>query len=205
MLAVSGLACVRGERELFASLDFTVAAGECLHVQGENGSGKTSLLRIVCGLAHAAAGEVRWNGEPTRDLGDAWHRDMLYLGHHHAVKDDLTPRENLLLAARLDGDPADEPAVLDALMRLGLQHRVDLPVRHLSQGQRRRVALARLVTRPARLWILDEPFTALDTSAIATIGALIVAHLAAGGLVLLTSHQALDLPGVAPRQLRLVP
>jgi heme exporter protein A len=203
MLSASHLACVRGERRLFSALDFVVDQGECLHVQGENGCGKTSLLRIVSGLAHAAEGQVLWGGEDTRKLGEAWHAELLFIGHHHAVKEELTARENVMLAALLDGHALPDATLQAALTRMGLRGREDLPVRYLSQGQKRRVALTRLLTRRARLWLLDEPFTALDTAAIELVGGLITEHLAGGALVLLTSHQPLSLPGGRVRTLRL--
>lgn len=203
MLSAIHLACVRGERFLFSSLDFQVERGVCLHVQGANGVGKTSLLRIVCGLAQAAEGQVLWNGQDTRDLGEAWHGELLFLGHHHAVKEELSARENLVLAAQLDGQALGEDRLQAALLQLGLHGCEDLPVRHLSQGQKRRVALTRLLTRRARLWVLDEPFTALDSGAAGLVGGLLDAHLADGGLALVTSHQPLSLAAGRLRTLSL--
>jgi heme exporter protein A len=194
MLSVSYLSCVRGERRLFAGLRFDLAPGEWLHVQGENGSGKTTLLRAVVGLSPPAAGEIRWRGEPIRRLGEDYRREMLYLGHHGAVKEELTPLENLRLAAALDGRSLDERESLAALHRFGLKGREELPVRFLSAGQKRRVLLARLVTRNAPLWVLDEPFTALDVKAVDMLSALIAEHLRNGGLAILTSHQAMPMP-----------
>ncbi len=194
MLTATGLTCVRGERRLFSGLDLAVGAGEWLHVQGENGAGKTSLLRILAGLAPAEEGEIRWHGEPIRALAEEYRRHLLFLGHHGAVKEDLTPLENLTLAARLDGAPADEAGALQALARFGLRGREDLPVRFLSAGQKRRVLLARLAVRRAKLWILDEPFTALDVKAVDMLSRLIVEHVACGGIVILTSHQSIPLP-----------
>ena len=130
MLHVSGLACSRGERRLFADVGFSLAAGEWLHVQGENGSGKTSLMRLLVGLSPADAGEIRWCNEPTPSI--EFRRDLIYLGHHAAVKEDLTPFENLRLAAALDGIELDERAAMAALIRLGLRGREELPVRVLS-------------------------------------------------------------------------
>ncbi|MDO8314398.1 MAG: cytochrome c biogenesis heme-transporting ATPase CcmA [Rugosibacter sp.] len=192
MLKVSGLTCSRGERQLFADVSFSLAAGEWLHVQGENGAGKTSLLRLLVGLSPADAGEIYWRGVAASEAD--FHRDLLYLGHHAAVKDDLTPLENLCLSAALDGIPLDEKAALAALVRLGLRGREALPVRVLSAGQKRRVLLARLLTRPAALWVLDEAFNALDSGAVQLLGELIGEHLAKGGLAVLTSHQPLPLP-----------
>jgi heme exporter protein A len=193
MLKVSGLACSRGERRLFADVGFSLETGEWLHVQGANGAGKTSLMRLLVGLSPADAGEIHWRGEPTPSL--EFRRDLIYLGHHAAVKEDLTPLENLRLAAALDGLSLDERAALAALIRLGLRGREDLPVRVLSAGQKRRVLLARLLTRPAVLWVLDEAFNALDVGAVQLLGELIAEHLAAGGMAVLTSHQPLPVPG----------
>lgn len=195
MLKVSGLACSRGERTLFSALDFSLDAGEWLHVQGANGAGKTSLMRVLVGLAPADAGEIAWRGTPVREQRDAFHGDLLYLGHHAAVKEELTPLENLRLAAALDGARLDDRAALTALQRMGLRGREDLPVRVLSAGQKRRVLLARLLTRKAALWVLDEAFNALDVEAVKLLGGLIGEHLAGGGLAVLTSHQPLPLPG----------
>ena len=193
MLTVSGLACSRGERRLFANVGFALGSGECLHVQGANGAGKTSLMRLLVGLSPADAGEIRWRGEPTPSVD--FRREMIYLGHHAAVKEDLTPLENLRLSAALDGVALDERAALAALIRLGVRGREDLPVRVLSAGQKRRVLLARLLTRPAILWVLDEAFNALDVGAVKLLGDLIAEHLAAGGMAVLTSHQPLPVPG----------
>lgn len=193
MLRVADLACARGERRLFEGVGFTLDAGEWLHVQGENGAGKTTLMRALVGLAPPEAGEIRWRGEkaPSADF----RRELLYLGHHAAVKEELTPVENLRLAAALDGMALDERTLLAALIRLGLRGREELPVRVLSAGQKRRVLLARLLTRPATLWVLDEAFNALDVKAVALLGELIAEHLARGGMAVLTSHQPLPVPG----------
>jgi len=193
MLNVSDLACSRGERRLFANVGFSLAPGEWLHVQGENGAGKTSLMRLLVGLSPADAGTILWRNEPTPST--EFRRDMIYLGHHAAVKEDLTPLENLRLAAALDGIELDESASMAALIRLGLRGREELPVRVLSAGQKRRVLLARLLTRPAVLWVLDEAFNALDVSAVKLLGDLIAEHLSAGGMAVLTSHQPLPVPG----------
>lgn len=193
MLSVANLACARGERPLFSGLAFDLAPGEWLHVQGENGVGKTTLLRALVGLSPPDEGEIRWRGRPTRELGDEYRREMLYLGHHGAVKDDLTPLENLQVAAALDGRKLDDRETIATLRRFGLRGREELPVRFLSAGQKRRVLLARLVTRHARLWILDEPFTALDVKAVDMLSGLIGEHLADGGMAILTSHQAMPM------------
>jgi heme exporter protein A len=195
MLSVSNLSCVRGERRLFSGVNVDLAAGEWLHVQGENGAGKTTLLRALVGLSHPDEGEIRWHGKPIRELAEDFRRDVLYLGHHAAVKEELTPRENLTLAAALDGRALDERETLAALHRFGLKGREELPVRFLSAGQKRRVLLARLVTRKAPLWVLDEPFTALDAKAVDMLSTLIGEHVGAGGMAILTSHQAMPIAG----------
>jgi heme exporter protein A len=195
MLSVSQLSCVRGERRLFSGLAFELGAGEWLHVQGENGAGKTTLLRTLVGLSHPDAGEIRWRGESIVNLGEDFRREILYLGHHGAVKEELTPLENLSLAAALDGRKLDEREALIALHRFGLKGREELPVRFLSAGQKRRVLLARLVTRKALLWVLDEPFTALDVKAVDMLSALIGEHVGSGGMAMLTSHQTMPIAG----------
>jgi heme exporter protein A len=191
VLSAIGLACVRGERPLFSGLGFDLAAGEWLRVKGENGTGKTSLLRMLVGLAQPTEGEIRWRGEKVGKNGDAFRRELLYLGHHGAVKEELTPLENLQLAVGLDGGQLSDA---EALGRFGLRGREELPVRFLSAGQKRRVLLARLVTRKATLWVLDEPFTALDAKAVDMLSGVIGEHLAAGGMAILTSHQPMPLP-----------
>ena len=195
MLSAHGLSCVRGERRLFAQLDLAVDAGQWIHVRGENGTGKTSLLRLLAGLAHPAEGEVRWCGQSIHGSDSPYRNELLFFGHHGAVKEDLSALENLSFAAAMDGAALPEPQALAALYRVGLRGREDLPLRVLSAGQKRRVMLARLATRHAKLWVLDEPFTALDTKAVELLATLITEHLAQGGMAVLTSHQAMPLPG----------
>ena len=195
MLSAHGLCCVRGERRLFAQLDLAVDAGEWLHVRGENGAGKTSLLRLLAGLSLPAEGDVRWRGQSIQDPDSGYHHDRLFFGHQGALKEDLTALENLSYAAAIDGASLPETLALAALVRFGLKGRADLPVRVLSAGQKRRVMLARLATRHAKLWVLDEPFTALDTKAVEMLAKLVAEHLAGGGLAVITSHQAVPLPG----------
>lgn len=194
MLEARGLTCVRGERQLFADLYLSISAGECLHVRGENGVGKTSLLRLLTGLAKPEGGEVLWNQQPiTKDSTD-YHRALLFLGHRDALKEDLTAYENLKLYAAVDDMHLPDEKALAALWRFGLRGREYLPVSCLSAGQKRRVLMARMLTRQAKLWILDEPFNALDTQAVQVLQTLITEHLEQGGLVVLTSHQELSLP-----------
>ncbi|WP_369614072.1 cytochrome c biogenesis heme-transporting ATPase CcmA [Marichromatium sp. PS1] len=192
MLEVVQLECRRGDRLLFSALDVEVGGGTLLHVRGRNGSGKTTLLRALCGLFTPERGEIRWRGTSITELGDEYHRDLLYFGHLNGIKGDLTGVENLRVTTTLDGARLDEQALWAALARIGLQGFEDLPTRMLSQGQKKRVALARLVLSRAPLWVLDEPFTALDTAAVALLETLIAEHVAGGGIVVLTTHQ--DVP-----------
>lgn len=201
MLEAVQLECVRGERTLFAGVSFRLGDGEMLYLQGKNGSGKTSLLRMLCGLAPAASGEIRWRNEPIDQLGDEFRSELCYLGHHNAIKDELTPLENLLSSARLAQESLDEDAALEALERVGLLGRADLACRYLSQGQKRRAALARLVHEKRALWVLDEPYVTLDKAAIAVVAGLVGAHLQRGGLAVLTTHQTVAVPAGAVREL----
>lgn len=188
------LACTRGERELFNDVSAEVGAGDALRIAGANGSGKTSLLRMLCGLACPSAGAVRWGGRDIRALREEFGSQMIYLGHANGVKDDLAAWENLVVAATLGGQPVTREAAYQALEQLGLGHAADLPTRALSQGQRKRVALARLqLGTRQRLWILDEPFTALDHAAVDALCATINGHLAQGGMVVYTTHQEIVL------------
>jgi heme exporter protein A len=190
VLEVNDLACSRGDRTLFRAVSFRLDARGLLHVAGANGSGKTSLLRIVCGLGAADAGEVRWRGASSRTLREAYWRDLVYLGHAHALKDDLSAIENLRVACLLAGRPAPDDAIRAALHRFGLAACMHLPARALSQGQRRRSALARLALSAAvPLWILDEPFSALDAAAVDHLAQLIVEYVDGGGSALFTTHQ----------------
>lgn len=205
MLEVSNLECVRGERTLFAGVCFRLNEGEMLYLQGKNGSGKTSLLRVLCGLSHPAAGEIRWQGERVGKLGEEFRRQLCYLGHHNAIKEELTPLENLLSSARLADESLDEGQAIDALEMVGLAGRQDLACRYLSQGQKRRVALARLVNERRALWVLDEPYVALDSAAVELVAGLIGAHLQRGGLVVLTTHQQVEITAGAIFRLTLEP
>lgn len=201
MLSANGLACERGERLLFRDLGFELERGEALLVRGGNGRGKTSLLRILCGLSSPVAGVVHWRGEPIRQAHELYGREMVYLGHANGIKDDLTPIENLRLAAALGGRELDMSAATAALEQVGLSRCLDFPARVLSFGQRRRVALAGLLTAGALLWILDEPLTGLDVDGVAMVEQMIRDHVAAGGLAIMTTHQSLSLYGLTPKTL----
>ncbi len=189
MLDVVDLECVRGDRRLFSGLSFSLEAGTLLHLHGHNGSGKTTLMRTLCGLVLPTAGEISWDGESIRKQGEEYRRDLVYIGHKSGIKDDLTGVENLRISCALDGVPVSEKEAWDSLEKMGLNGHEDLPARVLSQGQTRRVALARLLVNKARIWILDEPFTALDKAAVAFLQSVIRAHVDDGGMVILTTHQ----------------
>ncbi len=182
---------MRGERLIFSDVSFTLSAGEALVVTGANGSGKTSLLRIVCGLLDAEAGEILWNGSGARALGDDYFSALAYVGHQNGLKDDLSAVENLRIWAGVAGIPLDHDAALAALQRLGLAGREDFPIRWLSQGQKRRAALARLPVAKRPLWVMDEPFAGLDQIATASVESLLAEHLVSGGMAVLTTHQPL--------------
>ena len=190
MIEAVDLTCERGERLLFERLSFTAENGTLLRIAGPNGTGKTSLLRIMCGLLEATAGEIRWKGGNIRRLREEYWKDLVYVGHLNGVKDDLTVRENLRVSVRVAGRHATEPRIAQALDAVGLAGFEDTMARFLSQGQRRRVALARLyVSEAVPLWILDEPFTALDVRGVANLSALIARHIEGGGTAVLTTHQ----------------
>lgn len=203
MLEVVDLECTRGDRRLFSRLNFSLERETLLHVQGRNGSGKTTLLRAICGLLQPQEGEIRWNGASIRKLKEDYCREVVYLGHLNGIKNDLTGIENLRVAATLDGDEVRDSAVWEALRVMGLAGFEDLPTRMLSQGQKKRVALARLVLSSAALWVLDEPFTALDVAAVDLLESLIAGHVNQGGMVIMTTHQEVSLTSGQIRRLKL--
>ena len=203
MLEVVNLQCTRGDRRLFSGIAFELAPGELLHLHGHNGSGKTTLMRTLCGLVTPTEGEVRWRGRPIARQRDEFNGELLYLGHKNGIKDDLTGVENLLVACRLAGGTITEEEAWQVLERMGLRGHEDLPARVLSQGQQKRVALARLLVSRAKLWLLDEPFVGLDVAAVALLQGVIRDHVAAGGLVVLTTHQEVELTSGKVKRLRL--
>ncbi len=189
------LAAERGERRLFEHLHFTLSPGHLLQVSGRNGSGKTSLLRIISGLSRATHGEVFWGEERIRAVDGGTGSCLGYLGHHNALKEDLTAQENILFAVRLGGGTPNADSAISMLERLGLAGYEDLPARFLSQGQKRRVALARLLLQRRPIWILDEPYAALDVQVIDVLRHSIETHLAERGMIVITTHQAVDIDG----------
>jgi len=194
VLEAAGLECARGGRVLFRGLSFALKAGETLRIAGDNGRGKTSLLRMLCGLLAPQAGEVRWKGEPIGALKEDYARQLVYLGHAPAVKDELTAAENLAIACRLAGNARSGSEVAAALRSLAVPEAA--LVKTLSQGQRRRAALARLaVSQAIPLWLLDEPLAALDAPAARLVEGLISEHVAAGGAVVSTTHQDAQIQG----------
>lgn len=201
VLRAAGLACRRGERILFRGLDLVVRPGEVVWLRGSNGRGKTSLLRLLAGLAHPEEGEISWAGQALPAGREALGRSALYLAHANSLKDDLSAIESLGFLAQLHGQLADREDLLNAFRAVNLFSRRDAAVRTLSQGQKRRVALARLALQPAKaLWILDEPYDALDVDGCAIIDGLIARHVHAGGSVVLTSHLPLSLTDPRPRE-----
>jgi heme exporter protein A len=195
MFSVSNLSCSRGEKRLFSGVSFALQPGQWLHLEGDNGVGKTSLLRLACGLSALEQGEIQWQGQPVSQNSDEFRANLAYLGHQLALKEDLTPLENLRADAAIAGRALSLADAKSALVQLGLKGREHLPVRVLSQGQKRRTALARLWVSSAKLWILDEPFVALDNAAQNVLSEVINSHLLKQGMVLLTSHQAVSLAG----------
>ena len=203
MLEVINLTCVRGTRRLFKDLNFSASEGELVELRGPNGSGKTSLLRILCGLATPAAGEVRWHGTNIQKLGEEYFASLVYLGHQNGVKDELTALENLRVSSAVAGTPVIAREAQDILQRVGLSQQQHLPARVLSAGQRRRLGMTRLLTSQAKLWILDEVLTSLDDSAMNLSREFIAEHLQKDGIAIVATHQDLNLSAPKIQQLRL--
>ncbi len=198
------LTCYRGDHLLFADVNFELCPGDILQIDGENGSGKTTLLRILCGLVLADEGEVFWQGKPLHKMRAEFGSQLTYVGHHNGFKGELTPIENLRMDRSLANARADM-SPQQALQLLGLLNRDDVPCRALSAGQRRRVALARLLVTNTKLWILDEPLTALDVRGRAVIEAELIKHAQAGGMVVFTTHHPLQLGDYPLKTLHLNP
>jgi heme exporter protein A len=203
MLEATHLGCVRGDRRLFSDLNFSLGPGELLQLTGPNGSGKTSLLRLICGLLTPAEGEIRWQGANIRSLGEEYLAAITYIGHRNGVKDELTAMENVRVSSGLGGTEVNSAAAAEVLKQMGLAGRENLPARMLSEGQRRRVSLARLLVCNTALWVLDEVLTSLDKAAMALVERLIEKHLGLGGMVVVATHQELNLTGGSIRRLDL--
>lgn len=207
-LQASQLACARGNRKLFEGIDFEVGPGEALRIAGRNGSGKTSLLRLLCGLAQPLKGEVRWHGQSIHRHREALHQALSYVGHAPGLKDDLSAWENVQFSTVLAGQACTKQQALDALTQLGLQAKAHLPARVLSQGQRRRVLLARLALPQAlngapHLLVLDEPFVALDQESVQVLATLLNQQLAQGAMLVYTTHQPQRLQAAQHHELTL--
>lgn len=203
MFDVINLGCVRGERRLFQGLNFSVGPEELIEIRGANGSGKTSLLRILCGLAQPAEGEVRWQGKNIRALGEEYFESVAYVAHQNGVKDELTAIENLRIASGVAGNSLGARQAQEILSRMGLQKETHLPARFLSAGQRRRVALARLLATKAKLWILDEVLTSLDKAAMDLSSQFIGEHLSDGGMAVIATHQELNISATTTLRLEI--
>lgn len=192
-LEVKNLQCIRGEKELFFDLSFALSEKQLMRVEGQNGTGKTTLLRTLCGLSQADKGEILWYGISTKKQDEAYRNDLFFLGHHNAIKADLNALENIRINTALAGDKYSEDELLQALDDIGLFGSEYKPTAHLSQGQKRRVSLASLLLSKAKLWILDEPFVALDGFAVKALQDVISKQVESGGMVILTTHQEVPL------------
>ena len=202
-LEIKQLRCERGRRTLIRNLSFEIKSGELIQIEGTNGSGKTTLLRTLCNLTLASEGEINWCGENIDDIREEFFANLLYLGHHAGIKDDFTAIENLRFNLAMHHQNISDADLLSALEKIGLRNCEDLPCRQLSAGQRRRVALARLLVSRQTLWILDEPFTAIDKDGTAQLCEIIAQHCQNGGMVILTSHTPVDIKTVDVRSIRL--
>ena len=191
-LSVTGLAAVRGGRCLFSGVGFSLSAGEIMQITGTNGSGKTTLIRMLCGLSPAASGSLRWDYGSGLTSSQSSHNDICYLAHKDAINRSLTPYENVRYYADMHGTGKRE-TVLAALRTTGLGGFEHTQCSRLSAGQCRRAAIARLLTMPASLWVLDEPLTSLDVDGVEMFETVLSAHLERGGLVIMTTHQPMDL------------
>ncbi|WP_033783762.1 cytochrome c biogenesis heme-transporting ATPase CcmA [Pantoea sp. 9140] len=199
MLEIITLTCAYDERSLFRRLSFRVSAGDIVQIEGPNGAGKTSLLRLLAGLSRPEEGEIRWQQQPILRQRETWHQAMLYLGHCPGIKGVLTPLENL----RFYHPDCTDAQIFAALESVDLTGDEEVPVSRLSAGQQRRVALARLWLSQARIWILDEPLTAIDKAGIEKLMAQFAHHADNGGAVILTTHQDLPADAARVRKIRL--
>ncbi|MCL9781824.1 cytochrome c biogenesis heme-transporting ATPase CcmA [Vibrio sp. S4M6] len=190
MLDVNQLTAIRDDRVLFEALTFQIDAGEIVQVEGRNGAGKTTLLRIIAGLADYESGDVYWNGESIKSSRDDYYSQLIFLGHHTGIKKELTAYENLrFFLAIHSSHKTSKQDIYHALTKVGLAGREDMHVSQLSAGQQRRVALARLWLSNQKIWILDEPLTAIDKQGVKVLESLFLSHAENGGMVLLTTHQ----------------
>jgi heme exporter protein A len=205
MLEAINLSCVRGDRRLFSSLNFRLTHGSVLQVTGANGSGKTSLLRLICGLASPEQGEVRWQGANIRSLGEEYYTAIHYVGHRNGLKEELTSLENLTISSGLSGKRVSKEVAKNILDRMGLAGRHNLAARLLSEGQRRRLALSRLLSCTATVWILDEMFTSLDKAAVGLMTSLLKEHLGNDGMAIVATHHELELKDGELQRLDLSP
>ena len=203
ILEVSKLGCVRGDRRLFSGLDLSVSPGTYVQLTGPNGSGKTSLLRILCGLLAADEGQITWDGADIRSLNEEYVAQVTYLGHRHGIKDELSAVENLRVSNALNGVSVSKERAAEVLGHVGLAGRESLPARLLSEGQRRRAGLARLLVCNTRLWLLDEVLTSLDKGAVSLVRSLIENHVAGGGIAIVATHQELELSAGRTKRLEL--
>jgi heme exporter protein A len=201
LLKIDNLSCIRDDRVLFEHLSLSLCGGQMLLVEGRNGSGKTSLLRILTGLKMADEGEIYWHETPISKQGSDYYEQVTYVGHHDGVKRELTCLENLRLVQAMGNPSAID--LDDALDQVNLFRYGDTPVGNLSAGQRRRLSLARLIVTEADLWILDEPYTSLDKASMALFHSLFEAHLKQGGIIVMTSHHDIDMPAVDVQRLDL--
>jgi heme exporter protein A len=204
-LEAQALECVRGGRRLFQSLSFSLGPGELLEVSGANGSGKTSLLRMLCGLLSPASGEILWQGANISKLKEEYLKSLAYLGHANGVKAELSATENLRVACGINGVSSNGEKIGAALKQMGLGESAARPAKTLSQGQQRRLALARLLVGEKALWILDEPIAALDSGGVRLVQAALEAHLEENGMAVLTTHQPLDVRAGRTTRIHLAP
>ena len=192
-LEVNNLQCIRGEKELFSGLSFALKSKQLMRIEGQNGTGKTTLLRTLCGLYQPDQGEVFWHNISIKKQAEEYLKDLFFLGHNNAIKADLNALENIRINTALTGNKYTDDALLEALDDIGLFGSEYKPTAHLSQGQKRRVALAALLLSKAKLWILDEPFVALDGFAVKLLQEVIAKHVENDGMVILTTHQEVPL------------